>query len=250
MELEYFIDSLNKYFNIHLFSDFCINGLQVEGKKKIQKAATAVSANKSTIQQAIDAHIDVLIVHHGLFWKREEIVITGSLKEKIELLLKNQISLLTYHLPMDAHKETGNNWKAAIDLGWNSLQAFGPSHEIPLGVQGSFPKIDIHEFVSKLENYYGHSAHSALGGKKEISTAALVSGGAYKMVLNAAKMGLDCFITGNFDEPAWSYAHEEKIHFLALGHSATERVGPKALSAYIEGQYSIACPFLDVFNPF
>ncbi|MFZ0564725.1 MAG: Nif3-like dinuclear metal center hexameric protein [Chlamydiales bacterium] len=250
MNRKQFIEYLDSYLNTPLIKDFCPNGLQIEGKEGIEKAATAVSANKETIEKAVEAKVDALIVHHGLFWSRDPYPIVGTKREKIHLLLEHGISLLAYHLPLDAHQLVGNNWKAANDLGWKECQPFGILNDVSLGVKGIFSPIPIEQFISELENYYQHGATAALGGKKIIQSAALVSGGAYKEVNRAAEEGVDCFITGHFDEPAWNIAHEEKIHFLALGHSATERVGPKALAHHIQSQLEIPCAFIDVPNPF
>ncbi len=232
--------------------DACPNGIQVEGSKKISKVATAVSADLATIEKAVSEGVNALIVHHGLFWFRDsdEGRILGTKRKKIQLLMENQISLLAYHLPLDAHVEVGNNWKAAKELGWQNLSSFGFYNKKWIGVKGTFPLQPIESFVKQLETYYGHHAVGAWGGKREVSSAALISGGAYREVVGAAKEGLDCFVTGNFDEPAWAWSHEEKIHFLAMGHSATEKVGPRALSEKIAQQFGISSSFLDIPNPF
>lgn len=241
---------LDELYQSHLFSDVSSNGLQVEGGEKIKKAATAVSASLKTIEQAAKQKVDALIVHHGLFWSRDPYALTGAKKEKIKILIENEISLLAYHLPMDAHEPLGNNWKAALDLGWEDLQPFYKMNGIFLGVKGAFKTCSREAFQKQLEKYYGHSAAAALGGKKSVSSAALISGGAYRQIQDAAKAGADCFITGNFDEPAWAMAHEEKINFFALGHSATERVGPKALAEHLKMNLKIETLFLGDNNPF
>lgn len=250
ISLENLARLLEEYLNVSTILDCCPNGIQIEGKKGIGKIATAVSANLMTIEQAAKDNVDALIVHHGIFWKGDDYPIKGSLKKKIKILLENEISLLAYHLPLDMHQEIGNNWKAAKDLGWEELKPFGNYNGKAIGVKGEFKKISIDVFVSKIEDYYFHKATMACGGSKEVSSGALVSGGAYKMLFEAAEEGLDCFMTGNFDEPAWSIAHEQGINFFALGHSATERVGPKALAAYLEQTLQVACHFIDIKNPF
>ncbi|MCH9627964.1 MAG: GTP cyclohydrolase 1 type 2 [Chlamydiales bacterium] len=238
-------DWMDTYLKVDLFEDYGPNGLQVEGKSQIKKVATAVSANIQTIEAAVKKEVDALIVHHGLFWKGDALSIVGTKKQKLQLLLESGISLLAYHLPLDAHQVVGNNWKAARDLGWENLEPFGG-----IGVKGEFPEQSIEAFFEKLEVYYGHQAAKALGGEKSVRSAALISGGAYREIKAAAKEGVDCFITGNFDEPAWGWAFEEKIHFLALGHSATERVGPQALASYLQRELGLKAEFLDVVNPF
>lgn len=238
-------NQLNDYLQISLFRDFCVNGLQLQGKNEVRKIATAVSCSLYVIQEAVKKNVDVLIVHHGLFWDKDSPVIQGIKRDKIALLLKAGISLLAYHVPLDAHKEVGNNWKAAIDLDWHSLEPF-----FEIGVQGKVTKGPREVFQKRLEDYYGQKAVVALGGKETIETCALISGGAYKQISEAAKVGVDCFITGNFDEPAWHLAHEEKINFFALGHASTEKVGPRALADFIRCTYNLDASFIDEFNPF
>lgn len=250
IELEELERFLHTYLGVANFSDYCPNGIQVEGKKTIDVLATAVSANLETIEEAVSQGVHALIVHHGLFWKGDDQCIKGPLRKKLQLLLDHNISLLAYHLPLDAHDTIGNNWRAAQEMGWSDLKPFGQFGQSLIGVRGTFSATDIDVLIAEVESYYQHPATIAYGGKKEVSSAALISGGAWKEIKSAADAGVDCFITGNFDEPAWSLAKELGIHFLALGHSATERVGPKALGAYLEQHFQIPCPFLDIKNPF
>lgn len=248
--LQEFFEYLEQLLPTEKIVDYCPNGLQVEGKPSIKRIGTGVSANLATIEAAAAKGVDALIVHHGLFWQRDSYVIEGVKKEKLKLLLDHGISLFAYHLPLDLHQEIGNNWLAAKELGWQELQPFGYLNGIPIGVKGIIPDTSRKEFQANLERYYGHPATCALGGKENVATAALISGGAYKNIADAVQAGVDCFITGNFDEPAWSQAFEEKINFFALGHSATERVGPKALSQRLTKDLGISCEFLDIHNPF
>lgn len=246
------IDCLNQELKVPKIDDFGPNGLQVEGSiEPITKIVTAVSTSLKTIEAAIVEKAQVLIVHHGLLWEKDSLCITGIKKDKIKLLLEHQISLLAYHLPLDCHQTLGNNWKAAMDLGWKDLKPFGPKQgEISLGVQGTFPSQSIEEFQKKLETYYGQSAHIAFGGKTNVSSAALISGGAHREIHRAVEAKVDCYITGSFDEPIWDIAHEEKINFLALGHYNTEQVGPKALGNYLENKFGLSHIFLHIPNPF
>jgi len=241
---------LNEFLQITDYQDYCENGLQVEGRQQIDCIATAVTANLETIQAAVQLGVQALIVHHGLFWKGDSYRIIRAVKKKLSLLLSHEISLLSYHLPLDGNRVVGNNWKAAKDLGWSQLRPFAEMNGVALGVQGTFAPIKIRAFQEMLEEYYAHKAHNALGGNEIVRSAALVSGGAYKFLLNAAKERLDCFITGNFDEPAWDQAFEEGVNFFALGHHATEKIGPKALAALIKKKFSLNCEFINTQNPF
>lgn len=246
------VDYLNELLDPNCMQDFGPNGLQVEGtKNNITKICTAVSASLETINSAIDQKAQVLLVHHGIFWNKDSYVITGVKKEKIKLLLDNGISLLAYHLPLDCNPQFGNNFKAAKDLGWKNLKGFGQlvsDHRV--GVQGKFDKISIEEFKLKLEKYYNHEAHSALGGKTHVESAALISGGAHREIHEAIKAEVDCFITGSFDEPIWHIANEEKINFFAMGHSNSEEIGPKAIGKHLSEKFKIEHKFLNLPNPF
>jgi dinuclear metal center YbgI/SA1388 family protein len=241
---------LDEILQPHLYSDVCPNGLQVEGRHSIRRAATAVSASLATIEAAEAADVDALIVHHGLFWQREPLTVVGTKRRKLQLLLERGISLIAYHLPLDGHHQYGNNWRAACDLGWTALEPFGQFGTASIGVKGSFPPIERAALQRSLEQYYGQLAHCAPGGKELVSTAAIISGGAHKCILEAAASGVDCFITGSFDEPVWHQAFEEKINFYALGHSCTERIGPRAIAVHLEEHFDLPCDFIDIANPF
>ncbi|WP_100933975.1 Nif3-like dinuclear metal center hexameric protein [Candidatus Chlamydia corallus] len=245
------LSHLDSLLSSKTFQDYGPNGLQVGNlQAPIKTIAVAVTADLQTIKQAVAASANTLIVHHGIFWKGMPYPITDMIYKRIELLIKHNIQLIAYHLPLDAHPTLGNNWRVALDLNWNDLQPFGSS--IPyLGVQGSFPPLHIDTFIDLLSQYYQSPLKaSALGGPSIISSAALVSGGAYRELSLAAACQLDCFITGNFDEPAWSIALENNINFLAFGHTATEKVGPKSLVSYLKSQFSIPTIFIDTANPF
>lgn len=243
--LQVLANYLEEFLQIFLFNDFCPNGIQVEGKKKIKKIGVAVSASLETILKAKNQNVDALIVHHGIFWNKDAYPIVLNKKEKLKILLENDISLLAYHLPLDAHPIVGNNFKAFNDLGFNDLCSFGT-----VGVKGITKEIIFDDFVKKIEEYYVHKATLAPFGKKKIKSAALISGGAHRDIELAVKEGVDCFITGSFDEPTWHIAKENNIHFLALGHFATEVIGVKALKMHLESQFNIEVDFIEVNNPF
>lgn len=241
---------LNDLLQCSLFADYGPNGLQVQGKPKIKRIGTAVSASIETIQAARQANVDALIVHHGIFWNGDPLPLVGSKYEKVDLLLKQGISLFAYHLPLDAHAQLGNNWKAALDMGWKELTPFGNFKGVPIGVKGRIAPMKLKELQNQLETYYQHPGYCAAGGKDSIETLALISGGAHKSIGDAVAAGVDCFITGSFDEPIWHIAREEKINFFAMGHSATERVGPIALGEHLKKQFNLETQFFDIFNPF
>ncbi len=248
--LQDFCSHLDQLLDVAAFTDYGPNGLQVEGKQELRKIAVSVSASLEAIESAVKENADLLLVHHGLFWDRGSRCILGTMRKKLKLLLSNDISLVAYHLPLDAHREFGNNWRAALDLKWENLEPFGEYNGVQIGVKGTFPKMKREIFAKKLSEYYQHECTMAKGGPDEVSSAALVSGGSYRSINEAAQVGVDCFITGNYDEPAWHTAYEEKINFFSLGHAATEKVGPLALGEHLSTSLQLEWEYLDTINPF
>lgn len=242
MQLKRLLDQL---YTPELFKDSCPNGLQVEGASEIKKLFTAVSASLDVIEEAIERGGDALVVHHGLFWGGDSYAVQGVKREKLKLLLSSGIHLFAYHLPMDASREAGNNWNAARDLGLTDLAPFAE-----IGVKGHLLETDREEFLELASAYYRHKATFCLGGNSTVKSVAIVSGGAWKLLPEAIKEGVDLFITGSFDEPAWYLAEEGRINFAAFGHHATERVGPKALAALLVKEHAIDAEFLESHNPF
>lgn len=241
---------LTQYFNTLLGSieENAFNGVQVANSGTIYKIATAVTASVETIEKAAKEGAQALIVHHGIFLKNDPQPLTGTRYKKIKLLIDHDIALLAYHLPLDAHREVGNNWKAAKDLGLKNLHPFIEFNKTPIGVIGTIEPTPLDVFQKKVEAYYGNKA-AAVCVKNTIQTVAIVSGGADKCVADAAHAGADCFITGRFDEPVWDAAHEENISFLGLGHYATETVGVKALATLLEKEFGVPSIFIKTENP-
>ncbi len=162
----------------------------------------------------------------------------------------NDISLLAYHLPLDAHQELGNNWPAAKLLGWTDLEPFGNFQSMKIGVKGTVEPTSQEEMKKKLEKFYGHPAQTVFGGKKQIRSCALISGGAHKAIPEAVLEEVDCFITGTTDEPVWHQAHQDKINFYALGHAATETIGVQLLGEHLAEQFNLKLTYIHENNPF
>lgn len=232
------------------FQDVAINGIQVQGKKTIRHLATAVTASLNSIRKAVEIGADCLLVHHGLFLKGKDVVIAASLKNCLALLLAYDITLIAHHLPLDAHRELGNNWAAAKLLGWTELEPFGHHLGMVIGVKGIVPSKSRATFQKELEYFYGQKAQCVLSGPKVIKSAALISGGAHKWITEAVDNEVDCFVTGTTDEPIWHIAHQDKINFFALGHYATEQIGVQLLGNYLAEEFSLQHTFIREMNPF
>ncbi len=253
MEKEITLAQLVGYLNGLLeperFDEKSYNGVQIETQVPIGKIVTAVSVSKEVTQKAIEANAQALIVHHGLFRKGDEHPLVGRLYDMVSQLVKHNIALFCYHLPLDAHPEIGNNWKAAQDLGLKNCTPFfeyGGNH---IGVIGEIDTIPFDEFKEQVERYYDRPAQYVKVNEK-INKVAIISGGANKFIKNAAQAGADCFITGCVDEPVWDDAHDFGVSFLGLGHYGTEVVGAEALAEVLQKQFQIPVVFLKTENPF
>lgn len=249
-QLKTFSQYIDSILQPALFQDGSINGIQVEGKKKIRHLAVGVTASLQTVKRAKTIKADCLLVHHGLFLKGKDTVISGSLKEMLGILLSSDISLLGYHLPLDAHQELGNNWPAAKLLGLSDLEPFGMHQGMKIGVKGTCPPISQEQFKKKLEKFYGHHAACVLGGPKLIRSCALISGGAHKWITEAVQDEVDCFVTGTTDEPIWHIANQDKINFFAMGHAATETIGVQLLGQHLAEQFDLKVTYIHENNPF
>ncbi|MCX7829916.1 MAG: Nif3-like dinuclear metal center hexameric protein, partial [Acidobacteria bacterium] len=227
---------LRKLLNSDSIQDESLNGLQVEGKEEIEKIGFAVSASEETFLKAKRFGCDAVIVHHGLLWKNKGVeAIAQVLKKRLYILLKNEINLFAFHLPLDCHPQLGNNARAALDLSLGNIKPFCEYHGTMIGYKGNFLEpVFLKDFLKKVEEYYNHKALLLPFGKKEIRSVGIVSGGAPYEVKQAAAEGLDLYITGESVEGAYYLAKELEINMACLGHYATERVGVLALRNHIE----------------
>lgn len=242
---------LNYILNSANIPDESLNGLQVEGKDEISKVAFAVSACEEAFLKTADEGADALIVHHGLFWKKNGAEqVRGMLRRRLAALIRNDINLFAYHLPLDAHPQLGNNAKAAQDIGLGNIGPFCDYHGTLIGCSGDLKQPeDLGRVVAMLEDYYGHESVLLPFGKKEISTVGIVSGGAPHEVRQAAENGLDLYVTGEAAEPVYYMARELGINMASFGHYATEKIGVAALMRHIGDILGIDTVFIELGNP-
>jgi len=235
---------LNEYLAIAEFEDRSLNGLQVEGREEVTKVAVAVDASLATFEQAADMGADMLITHHGLFWGAP-IAITGAHRKRVEYLLRHNISLYTAHLPLDAHREVGNNWGLARILGMDNLAPFVQVKGRFIGVKGEFPTpVTLRDLANTIEKELGESVLVHAGGPMEVRTLGICSGGAASDVITAADAGLDAYLTG---EPAHAYfadAFERGINAMYAGHYMTETVGVNLLAKELRERFNLATEFV------
>lgn len=231
------------------FQDYCPNGLQVEGKQHIKRIVSGVTASLALLEAARDGGADAIIVHHGYFWKGESPVVCGMKRRRLQLLLQSDISLLAYHLPLDAHPEIGNNAQLARQL---DIEITGGLQSVanPIGNVGKLREtMSPESFVEKITQRLGRPPQFIAGGEHEIRTIAWCTGAAQNYIEQAAALGVDAFLSGEVSEQTVHSARELGIHFIAAGHHATERYGVRALGEYLAAQLQVEHCFVDIDNP-
>ncbi len=247
---------LNSFYNTLLspetFADYGPNGLQIEGKTQIKKIAFAVSATKHSIEQAVEQHADALVVHHGLFWKfHGPKTLTGPFAKRVFPLIKNEINLFAYHLPLDGHAEIGNAACLGKLLGCTEQQGFGEHKGAYTGIKGVLKQpITAMQLATKLEQLLNHQVILASADNSQlIRSLGIITGGANSQWQQARDEGLDAYITGEISEHDWHESQESGIHMFAGGHHATEKFGIQALMQKTEQQFDLSCVFINSENP-
>ena len=192
---------------------------------------------------------DAIIVHHGIIWDFEHPVYQGSYKKRIKLLLENDINLYGYHLPLDAHKEVGNNSRIAQILGLKNIEPFGEYNGQFIGFKGEYKLKQAETVFDLVKKEINANAIIFPYGPDKINTIGVISGGAQKEVKQAVLQGMDLYLTGEVSEHILHYVKEEGIHFIAAGHYATERFGVLALGEHIKEKFKLDVEFVDIPNP-
>ncbi len=249
LDLELYLNSL---LAPDSYSDYCPNGLQIEGKHEIKKISFAVSATRDSIKQSIELGSDCLITHHGLFWNSQGArPIVKTFAKRIVPLIQNDINLFSYHLPLDGHSEIGNAAILANKIGLADHCSFGEYKKMPIGIRGVFPvPIKPIHLKEKLISVLNHDVILSCPNENEnIGRVGIITGGANSYWSLAEEEGLQAFITGEISENNWHDSKEAGIHMFAGGHHATEVFGVKALMERIENHFSINCVYIDSDNP-
>lgn len=227
------------------FQDYCPNGLQVQGRDSISRIITGVTASQALIDAAIAQQADALLVHHGYFWKGEAAVLTGIKKNRLKSLLVNDINLIAYHLPLDAHQTLGNNAQLAQKLGLDIEQYFAGND---IAVLGRIETQSGSSFARRITEVLNREPLH-VDVDRPVSRVALCTGAAQGYIEQAIAVGADAFISGEISESTWHTARENNIHYYAAGHHATERYGVQALGHHLAEQFQLVHEFIDINNP-
>ena len=230
------------------FKDYAPNGLQVEGRSRIRRIITAVTASRAAIEHAAAIGADMLLVHHGMFWKSEPATITGWKKQRIAALLKHDINLAGYHLPLDAHPELGNNAQLAKRCGWLPEYRFGDQDLLAAGRNGKRGQT-LTGLADDIAAALGRRPTVAGDPERVLDKLVWCSGGAQGYFQAAIDNGADAYITGEISEAQYHLANETGTVFISAGHHATERYGIQALGNAIADTFGIEVSFFDEANP-
>lgn len=245
------IGFLNEYLQIANFRDYCPNGLQVIGRPAVERVALAVSANLECLRLAAEGRADMLITHHGLFWENTSPVVSAMMKSRLKTLFEHDITLLGYHLPLDAHPVVGNNVLWLQELGFELEGVIlGAVRGRPIGAVGNAPQRQtLGELTEKVARIALAPPRVYAYGPQTVRRVGVVTGGGYHHVLDAIALGCDTFLTGETGEPTEGIAREEGINFLGVGHYNSERLGVQALGQLLHTHFDVTTFFCEVPNP-
>lgn len=265
---------LDELLEVRRFSDYCPNGMQVEGKPSVARIVGGVTASLALIHAAIDLRADAILVHHGWFWRGEDPRVIGTRRERLRTLLAHDIGLFAYHLPLDAHPLFGNNAALARALGWTPQARFG-EHDIGMiGVPYELPVAA----GSELANSAGctRAAHPSQAASAAVTAGAVAehvahvlrrqplligeagrpvtrvawcTGAAQSWLQAAIDAQADLYVSGEISEPTVHLARESGVAYLAAGHHATERYGVQALGAHLADRFGLEFRFVEIDNP-
>lgn len=230
------------------FEDYCPNGLQVEGRDQVRRIVSGVTASQALIAAAAEEGADALLVHHGFFWKGEDPRLVGIKGRRIRALHASGLSLLAYHLPLDAHPELGNNRRLADVLGIEAAQPAESAQPLlwrgRLAVAQSAP-----EFADRVARALGRMPLHIPAAERPIRSLAWCSGGGQRYIEQAAALGVDAFLSGEISESTTHQARESGVDYFAIGHHASEREGVRALGEHLGQRFGLTHRFVDIDNP-
>lgn len=250
MQLNALLQALDDLLQPARFNDYCPNGLQVEGRAEVRTLVTGVTASEALIDAAIALNADAILVHHGYFWKGERAEITGMKRRRIGKLISHDLSLLAYHLPLDAHPVLGNNAQLAQRLGFVREGALFPQDSRAVGDVGTLAQAMSADALSQhIGQVLGRKPLHIAGSDKLIQRVAWCTGGAQGFIEQAIAMGVDAYFSGEISEPTVHAARESGVHYWAMGHHASERYGVQALGEWCARELGLTHHFVDIDNP-
>ena len=247
VKLNELIHYTQELMQVERFKDYCPNGLQVEGKKEINKIVTGVTASMALLEAAKQANADLILVHHGYFWRNEDARVVGIKRNRLAFLLKNDLNLMAYHLPLDAHPELGNNVQLGKVLGIKPSGFTGDANIIAYGALDE--PMQLGELSAHIESALGRTALVIGDKSKLVKKVAWCTGAAQGYIDVAIELGVDVYISGEISEQTTHQSVESGVSYIAAGHHVTERYGIQALGLHLAEKFAIKHEFIDIKNP-
>lgn len=246
MRRDRIVEHLTTYLRVDEFTDYCVNGLQVAGAEEVDRVVAGVSISRRLIEEAIRRDAQMILVHHGFFRGDipDPLMLSGVIKERLALLLRYDISVVGFHLPLDAHPEIGNNALACRHLGLTDLQPVDVGF---IGELGS--PVDFSTFVELVETMYERKVQTFAYGADTTRRVAVISGGSSPEWIQAYRAGADTFICGDMREHLVRAVEEAGINVINAGHYSSERLGIRALAALVRDSLGVPVDFVDIPNP-
>jgi dinuclear metal center YbgI/SA1388 family protein len=234
----------NELLEVAKWPEYGPPGLQVAGGEEVTTLACGVSCSRELFERAVEGGAEMVLVHHGLFWRNEPLVVDARLRGRLEALFGGNASLVAYHLALDAHPTLGNNAQLAERLGAVPEAVFGE-----VGVGGTVDAQPIESLVDRVREAVGREPLVFAYGPGRVRRVAISTGAAGHDLLRAAHEGYDAFVTGEPEEPSRASARELGIHLVAAGHHASERLGVQALAAHLADRFGLEWRYIEVDNP-
>lgn len=247
MKISDLLDYTGQLLQVERFRDYSPNGLQVEGKAQVETIVSGVTASLALLHQAAELGADLVLVHHGYFWKGEDARITGTRRARLKFLLERDINLAGYHLPLDAHPQLGNNARLAEVLGFGIEGWFGEQSIAAHGVL--LQPQTLAELGNSIATTLGREPLVIGDAARTIRRIAWCTGAAQDYLELAINLGVDAFLTGEVSERTVHLARESGVCFIAAGHHATERYGVQALGEHLAQRFGLRHQFVDIDNP-
>jgi len=240
------VEWLDEYLRIDDIPDYpgAYNGLQVDSRSPVDRICVATDAWQATIDGAVEADAQLLVVHHGLFWGGP-LPLTGRSFRRVKALLDAGVAVYSAHLPLDVHSEVGNNMLLAGTLDLHVEGTFGRFGDYEgMGVW-SAADASVDELVKRIEATCGRTPITVRGGPGHVRRVGIVTGGAGSMVGQAHAEGLDTFVTGEANHHVYHEAMELGVNLILAGHYATETFGVRAIGDKLTDRFDIESRFLD-----
>jgi dinuclear metal center YbgI/SA1388 family protein len=229
---------------VERFPEFAPQGLQVVGVPEVTTIVCGVSSSRELFERAVALGAQLVLVHHGLFWRNEPLVVDARLRGRLETLFRGNASLVAYHLALDAHATLGNNAQLAARIGAMPVGPFGT-----VGRGCTVDPVSVDELAGRVAGVVGRAPLVLRGGEREIRRLAVSTGAAGHDLVLASHQGYDALLTGEPEEPSAATARELGVHLIAAGHHATEQFGVQALAAHLAERFRLDWHYVEVANP-